>query len=434
MTATPAAPPKNRPLELRAWCFYEWANSVYSIVIATAIFPIYYNAVTPQRVTLFGGEIDRVSLRSFSISAAYLLIVLLGPLLAGRADARRQKKRFLMASCYAGATSCTGLFFFTGDSVFLGLGLFVSASFFYALSDQFFHSFLPDIATPDRYDRLSARGYSLGFAGSVLLLLASLAIIQKPEWFGMEAASAMRLSFALTGLWWAGFGSYTFYHLRNDRKADPNAKTRTGFQELLHCLRRVPSIPLLGRFLIVYIFYSMGLQTVLNVTADFGKEVLKMETGSLIVALLLIQLVAIGGAYFFALLSGKRGNVFTLKVAVLMWTGIIVYARFIDSTAEFYGLSLAVGWAMGGTKPALRAAYSHLLPTDEGGSASFFSFYSVLDKVAIVAGTFCFGMVNLLTGSMRNAILFLALLFAAAYLLLALTQWQGRLAGGQADA
>src|SRR5262249_41983721 len=150
-----------------------------------------------------------------------------------------------------------------------------------------------------------------------------LVIIQKPDWFGMEAGSATRLSFALTGLWWAGFGTYTFRHLRKDHETEARASVRTGFQELLYCLRRVPSIPLLGRFLLTFFFYNMGLQTVMNVATDFGMEELKLESGSLIVALLLIQLIAIGGAYFFAILSEKRGNVFALKMAVLMWTGII---------------------------------------------------------------------------------------------------------------
>lgn len=430
MSQLPAAPPKNRPRELRAWCFYDWANSVYSLVIATAVFPIYYLAITPERVSILGAEFNRVSLRSYTISLAYLLIVLLGPLLAGRADARRQKKRFLMFACYAGATSCAGLFFFTGDSIYLGLGLFVSATFFFALSDQFYNSFLPEVATPDRFDQLSARGYSLGYMGSVILLVASLVIIQKPDWFGMEAGSATRLSFVLTGVWWAVFGTYTFRHLRNDHETEARANVRTGFQELLYCLRRVPSIPLLGRFLLTFFFYNMGLQTVMNVATDFGTDELKLESGSLIVALLLIQLIAIGGAYFFAILSEKKGNVYALKVAVLMWTGIIVYAWFIETAAEFYGLGAAVGWVMGGTQSTSRAAYSRLLPQDKEGGASFFSFYSVLDKVAVIVGTFCFGFVNEQTGSMRYAIIFLALFFAVGYLLLALTRWQGRLARG----
>ena len=430
----PAAPPKNRPRELRAWCFYDWANSVYSLVIATAIFPIYYFAVTPPQVALLGGSIDRVSLRSYAISVAYLLIVLLGPLLAGRADARRQKKAYLRMACYAGATSCVGLFWFTGDSIYLGLGLFVSATFFFALSDQFYNSFLPEIATPDRFDQLSARGYSLGYVGSVILLVASLVMVQQPAWVGLEAGSATRVSFVLTGLWWAGFGTYTFRHLRADRETAAATPPRSGFAELLHCLRQVPSIPLLGRFLLTFLCYNMGLQTVMNVATDFGTEELKLEAGSLILALLLIQLIAVGGAYFFAMLSEKKGNIFALKTAVLMWVGIIVYAWFVDSAAEFYGLGAAVGWVMGGTQSTSRAAYSRLLPPEVAGNASFFSFYSVLDKVAVIVGTFSFGLVNQLTGSMRNAIIFLALFFVAGFALLALTRWRGRLAVGDPSA
>jgi len=342
------------------------------------------------------------------------------------------KKRFLMMACYTGATCCIGLYFFTANSIFLGLGLFVGATFCFAVSDQFYNSFLPEIATPDRFDQLSAKGYSLGYIGSVLLLIISLVFVMQPGWFGMETGSATRLSFVLTGLWWAGFGTFTFSRLRNDHETEARTDVENGFQELLKSLKRVPTVPLLGRFLLTFFFYNMGLQTVMYIATDFGKGELKLEDSSLIIALLIIQLIAIGGSYFFAILSERRGNIFALKVAVLIWIGIVFYAWFINSAVEFYILGAAVGWVMGGMQSTSRAAYARLLPAEDEGHASFFSFYSVLDKVAIIVGTFAFGLINELTGSMRNSIVFLAVFFVIGFVLLVITKWQGRLAHGDA--
>jgi UMF1 family MFS transporter len=403
---------------------YDWANSVYALVIATALFPIYYNAVAPEKVALLGFMVDKTSLRAYAISFSYALMLIFGPYLGGVADTRNLKKVFLMIACYLGAIGCILLYGFDGDHVLWGIICFTIATFSYALGDSFYNAFLPEIATPDRFDRLSARGFSMGYAGSVILLVLALVLVMNASSFGMEKAIATKIGFVLTGVWWAGFGTYTFVHLRNRPRTITVDSPATGWAELIYCIKRVQHMPMTRWFLLTFLAYNTGVQTVMNISADFGTRELQLESNNLIIALLIIQLIGIGGAYLFSYISEQKGNIFTLKLAVIAWVGIVSYAYFIDSAVEFYSLGAMVGLLMGGTQATSRSAYSKLLPTDHNANASFFSFYSVLDKVAIISGTLVFGIVQQQTGSMRSAVIFLIFFFVLGLTLLLTGNWK----------
>lgn len=426
--------PKNDPRELTAWCLYDWAHSVYSLVLATAIFPIYFLAVVPDRVALpWGGSLDNVTLRSLATSVAFLLIAVLAPLLGGISDTRGWKKRFLAVACLLGSACCVGLYWFTSDTLWLGTALFVGATLGYALGETFYNSFLPDIATPDRYDRVSARGFSLGYVGSVLQLVAALVLVEQHTWFGLAEGQAIRLSFVFTGVWWALFGWYVLSVLRQRPPVEHQRGTGSlltrGFRELWDCTRTLMRVPVLWRFLATFLLYNMAIQTVMYVATDFGVKELHLETGALIQILLIIQLVAIPGAYFFAWYSRTWGNIRALILLMVIWIGICTAAYFTRSALQFNILALVVGLVMGGVQSTSRATYTKLLPADHAGNAAMFGFYNVLDKIAIVLGTATFGVANELLGSMRPSILFLITWLVLALVALVWVPWRKLTAG-----
>lgn len=421
-------PEKNAPRELFAWTMYDWANSAYSLVVATAVFPIYYYGTVGKTVTLVGTSVPAESARAYSISIAYILVILLNPLLGGAADALGLKKAFLMTACAVGATACACLFFFTADTPLLGLGLFVVATTSFAISEGFYNAFLPEIATPDRFDSLSARGFSLGYVGSSILLMLSLAAIFMHEKLGITEGNATRLAFVATGVWWAGFGGYTFYWLRNRPAKNTGKKNiralTDGFIELFFAAKQLRRNKLAGKFLGVFFCYNMGLQTSLNVASDFGKRELNLDATNLIIAILLIQFIAIAGATLFARLSERKGDIFSLKLVITLWALLCGGAYFVHTAEHFYALGAGVGLMMGGTQALSRAIFAKLIPQDDGALASYFGFYSSIDKTALVIGTLLFGFAAQLFGSMRPAIMGLGFFFVLAFVLTQLIDWK----------
>jgi MFS transporter, UMF1 family len=426
---------KNNPKITNAWCFYDWANSVYSLVITSTIFPIYYSAVAtnPETnatiVNFLGFELESSVLFSYAVSGAFLIIALLSPFLTSIADYSGRKKLFMQLFCYLGSLSCIGLFFFTRDTFTLSVILFVLASIGFSGSIVFYNAYLPEIATEDQFDKLSARGFSMGYIGSVLLLVFNLAMILKPEWFGIAADNKSlppRIAFLTTGLWWFGFAQYSFYHLPGNvyNRKPKGSWVLNGFKELQKVWNQVQELPMLKRYLLAYFFYNMGVQTVMYVATIFGIEELKLADSALIVTILIIQLVAIAGAYAFAYLSGRFGNIRALIVAVIIWIGICIGAYFIRSEVDFYVLAAIVGSVMGGVQSLSRSTYSKLIPVTTIDHASFFSFYDVTEKVSIVLGTLAYGLVAQLTGSMRNSILALIVFFVLGLIFLSMVRWK----------
>ncbi|NDK55995.1 MFS transporter [Pontibacter fetidus] len=433
---------KNNPTITNAWCFYDWANSVYSLVITSTIFPIYYSAVAtnPETkstiVNFLGFNLESSVLFSYAVSGAFLIIAILSPFLTSIADYSGRKKLFMQLFCYLGSLSCVGLYFFTRDTFTFSVILFVLASIGFSGSIVFYNAYLPEIATEDQFDKLSARGFSMGYIGSVLLLIFNLAMILKPEWFGIAAENKSlppRIAFLTTGLWWFGFAQYSFYHLPGNvyNRKPQGSWILNGFKELQKVLNQVKQLPMLKRFLLAFFFYNMGVQTVMYVATIFGIEELHLEDSALILTILIIQLVAIAGAYAFAFLSGRFGNIRALIVAVVIWIGICVGAYFIRGELDFYVLATVVGTVMGGVQSLSRSTYSKLIPATTIDHASFFSFYDVTEKVSIVLGTLAYGLVAQLTGSMRNSILALIIFFALGLILLSMVRWKRAIAAQQ---
>lgn len=410
---------------INAWAFYDWANSVYSLVISSTIFPIYYGVLfaDDNLVRFWNFEVKNTALISFVMAAAFVVVALMSPLLSGIADYIGNKKRFMKIFVYMGSVSCIGLYWFTLDTLLLGYIFYFLAMIGLWASLVFYNSYLPDIAHPEQQDRASAKGFSMGYIGSVLLLLFNLAMVMQPQWFGIggtetEATmTAMKYSFITVGLWWALFSQYSFFYLPkgNHEVKVTRAIFWNGYKELLSVWHQLHELTRLKRFLPAFFMYSMALQTVLLVAAYFGEEEIAWastaeKTSGLIISILLIQLVGILGAILTARASQRFGNIITLVVINVIWAGLCWYAYYINTPMQFYTVAGLVGMVMGGLQSLSRSTYSKLLP-DTQDTTSFFSFYDVTEKVGIVIGMLLFGVIDQITGSMRNAILFFILFF-----------------------
>jgi UMF1 family MFS transporter len=437
---------------INAWVMYDWANSVFSLTIATAIFPIYFNKMCKVAAEKQGGLIDGVyhlkifgmnvistELYSFVLSAGFLIVAFLSPLLSGIADYWRNKKLFLKIFCYLGSASCIGLFFFDSTNIELGILLFMLSLVGFAGSIVFYNAFLPEIVTEDRYDKVSARGFSMGYIGSVILLVINLVLIMMPGVFfpvqsmvnelmaagkieevAREEATthygtlATRFAFVSVGLWWAGFAQILFSRVEEKKgevKPHDGHILAKGFGELKKVWNQVKEQPITKRYLTGFFFTSMGVQTVMYVASLFGEEELKLDTAKLITTILIIQLVAIGGAWSFSRISAKIGNIYTLVIMILTWVLICIFAYFVHTDKEFYLLAFVVGIVMGGIQSMMRSTFAKIIPDNTTDTASYFSFYDVCEKVAIVLGTFSYGLINGMTGNMRASIVALTIYF-----------------------
>lgn len=423
---------------INAWATYDLANSVYNLVITATLFPIYYKAVTTTGgtevsnvVSFLGINIKNTTLYDFAIAFGFLLVAFLSPILSGIADYGGSKKSFMKFFCYIGAVACAGMYFFVQDTLYLGIVLAVLACVGYAGSLVFYNSYLPEIAPRRLQDKVSAKGFALGYVGSSVLLIINLVMVLKPELFGWlkedgtgDPLYAMRISFVLVGLWWAGFAQIPFYYLP---KADVNLNKERkmqghyllhGFNELKKVWKELKANKQLTRFLPSFFVYSMGVQTVMLVATHFGSDEIKMESGQLITTILIIQFVAMAGSYLFSFLSRKNGNLSTLKMATLVWCAICLGTYlFVYTPLHFYVVAALVGLVMGGTQSLSRSTYSKMLPPTEDPT-SYFSFYDVCEKLSIVAGMATFGLINEMGETMRTPILALISFFVIGFLLL----------------
>jgi MFS transporter, UMF1 family len=409
----------NQPRVINAWGMYDWANSVYSLVITSAIFPVYYQAVAVSAkngdlILFFGVEIINSVLYSYALSASFLLVALILPLLSGVADYSGRKKLFMKIFVFLGSGSCIGLYFFDGSNIEYGIFCSIFASVGYSGSLVFYDAFLPEIATPDRFDRVSAKGYALGYIGSVLLLIASLFVIEQYEVFGFaDKGVATRSSFLLVGLWWFGFSFIPLTILpENVHNRKPQGDwLLKGYFEIMKVWKSIGDKPSIKRFLLAFFFYNMGVQTVMYLAATFGSKELALPADKLIFTVLIIQLVAVAGAYLFAFFSEKAGNKASLLTMIVIWVGICIAAYFIQNEYHFYFLAFAVGMVMGGIQSLSRATYSKLIPRNTVDTASYFSFFDVTFNLSIVVGTFSYGFIESFTGNMRYSAVFLAVYF-----------------------
>lgn len=404
---------------------YDWANSTYNLVVGTAIFPLFYSAVTKNTVpgadsddVLFFGKIFKnTEVLSYSLAAGMVLVCILTPMLAGVADYLGRKKFFMRIFCYIGAISCVSLYFFDMENFERSMLSVVFASVGFWVSVAFYNSFLPLIASPSEQDKLSAKGFALGYIGSVLLLVANLILI---EGYDMPA----KYSFITVGVWWIGFAHYTFYHLpesRTGKKFDARI-LGNGFRELQSTWKKLKTTSRLKLYLLAFFVFSMGVQTIMQMASLFGtkeivridengNEVVGLASGQLIVAVLLVQIIAIPGAMLFSYSSKKLGNLTTLKIALAVWAGVCIYAyNWVHTPISFYIAAGWIGFIMGGTQSLARSTYSKFLPVTTD-SASYFSFFDVTEKVGLIIGLLSFGYLEGTFNSMRMSILSLIAFF-----------------------
>jgi UMF1 family MFS transporter len=418
---------KGTPKLMLAWAFYDWANSVYTLVIASTIFPIYYGALFRQKgieeIQLAGFTIQSDALIPYVTAIGFLIIAFISPLLSGIADYLGNKKFFLKFFCYLGSISCMSLYFFSLENIVVSLLFYLLALIGFWGSLVFYNSYLPDIAPKEQQDRISAKGFSLGYIGSVILLLICLAMVLLVD--ESKAIQMMRYSFVLVGIWWIGFSQYTYYYLpnnRNDKKLHVDI-IFNGFKELNKVWQQIKHIVALRRYLAAFFVYSMAVQTIMIIAAYFGEKEVNWGSDSkrtigLIVSILVIQLVAIFGAWITSKLVAKHGNIKVLMGLNFLWICICMYAYFVITPNDFYIAAFCVGLVMGGIQSLSRSTYSKLIPTDAKDTTSFFSFYDVAEKIGIVIGMLTYGYIADITGRIQNAILFLILFFIVGLLLL----------------
>jgi UMF1 family MFS transporter len=420
---------------LNAWAFYDWANSVYSLVISSAVFPIFFEALFTDRshyIMLLGYSFKNSALISFVTAFAFLVVAFISPLLSGISDYVGNKKSFMKFFCYLGALSCIGLYWFSLENIFLSLLFYFLGLVGFWGSWVFYNSYLPDIAFPNQQDAISAKGFSYGYVGSVILLIVNLAMIMMPDVFGISgtkgeaAMKAMRYSFVMVGIWWILFSQYTYYYLPKGNKiVAANLKKHilfNGFKELKKVWYLLAENSTLKRYLASFFVYSMAVQTVMLIATYFGAQEIQWasqseSTTGLIICILLIQLVAIVGATFTSKASAKYGNIPTLMAINAFWIVLCVMAYFITLPIHFYVMAGLVGLVMGGIQALSRSTYSKLLLETED-TASFFSFYDVAEKIGIVIGMCVYGIIDQITGSPRFAIVFLGLFFVIGLILL----------------
>ncbi len=442
---------KNDKKITNAWCMYDWANSVYPLTITSALFPIYWNNQTKNGIDIFGMHLTDSILFCYCLAFSFIIIALINPVLGGIADSAGNKKSFMKVFVYLGVLSCFGMYFFDSQHIHIGIVTFILGTVGYAGSIVFYNAYLPEIATEDRYDKLSAKGFSLGYIGGVILLVICLVLVLNPDiLFDMNSrvlsildaneymdpkeanklaisqatGEASRIAFVLVGVWWLLFSLIPFYYLPKNKLKKANISISKGYKELIKVFGQIKQSHLIKRYLTAFFFYSMGAQTVMYVASSFADKELKMPKDSLIITILLIQLIAIAGAYLFSYISKRIGNINALIILTGIWIGICVGAYFVYSVNAFYILAAIVGSVMGGIQSLSRSTFAKLIPTDSEDNASYFSFYEFSEKVAIAIGTFFFGFIEHITRemnnevSMRNSVISLVVFFGIGFILL----------------
>ncbi len=415
---------------INGWAMYDWANSVYNLVITTTFFPIYFTAVARDEkngeiVSFLGRKFINSSLYDYCLAFAYLLIAVCYPILTSIADTRGNKKNFMRFFCYLGALGCSLLYFFK-DVDYLGIGIagFIMASMGFVGSLVFYNAYLPEIAAPEDQDRVSAKGFSYGYIGSVLMQMIGFALVLLMK--GNEG-EATRITFLMVGIWWIGFAQITFARLPKSISNPGRKKVnvfKDGFTEVKKVYHQVKSMPVLKRFLRAFFFYSMGVQTVMLAATLFGSKLLKLPDTKLIITVVVIQIVAIAGAIIMSRLSARFGNFKVLMGVVVFWILICIAAYYTAYYKEqggnpeygFYLLAVAVGLVMGGIQSLSRSTFSKLMPETKD-TASFFTYYDLTEKIAIVIGMFSFGYVEEWVG-MKYSVVSLTFFFIMGFLFL----------------
>ena len=416
---------------LNAWAFYDWANSVYSLVISTAVFPIYYSGMTSTfanlegNITFLGTQWNPTTLYDYTLAFSFLIVAFISPILSGIADYTGNKLKFLRTFCLIGSLSVMSLFFFKDESsLWIAIVFTITASVGFWGSIVFYNAYLPEIAFPEQQDNVSAKGFIFGYTGSVILMIISLVLVQTKVFGLLDEAYGSRITFVLVGLWWLGFAQITYSRLPNNVYGHKPEKDYIwkGFRELKKVAKELSKYKSLKRFLLSFFFFSVGVQTIVLMAGIFGSEELGLPTTNLIMTIMLVQIVAIVGAFLFSRISNKLGNITALKITLIIWCVVCFIAFMLDKDLEridiyFYLMGGILGLVLGATQSLARSTYSKLLPETED-HATYFSFYDVTEKIAIVLGMFIFGLLISITDSMQWSVLFLAIFFLISFIIL----------------
>ncbi|MCX6203728.1 MAG: MFS transporter [Bacteroidetes bacterium] len=415
---------------VNGWAMYDWANSVYNLVITSTIFPAYYEAVTGDgnentlidKIKIGPYEFSNTALYNYVLAIAFVIVAILSPILSSIADYRGNKKQFLRFFCTMGSLACASLYFFDSNHIMGGLFSVIIACVGFWGSLVFYNSYLPEIAAPEDRDRISAKGFMMGYIGSVLLQIICFVFVLKPELFGITVGKASQISFLLVGVWWMAFGWLSISRLpegKGVKGTHSNNLITQGYKEIHKVWIELKALPVLKRFLMSFFFYNMGVQTIMLAATLYGKSELNIPTTNLIIAILIIQIVAIPGANLMAKLATKWGNFNTIMAAIVIWIGGCIMGYYLprNSVLPFYALAIIVGFVMGGIQSVSRSTYSKLMP-ETHDTTSYFSFFDVTEKIAIVIGMFSFGLINEITGSQRNSVLAIGLFFIIGLVLL----------------
>ena len=408
---------------INGWTMYDWANSVYNLVITSTIFPAYYEAVTSDgdpntidKVTVFGTTFINTSLYNYALGVAFIVVAIMSPFLSSIADYKGNKKQFLFFFCTLGSIACCSLYFFDSHNLMFGLLAMIIACIGFWSSLVFYNSYLPEIAAPEDRDHISAKGFVMGYVGSVLLQIICFVLVLKPELVSITTSKASQISFLMVGIGWWGFAQLALKRLPKGTPKDIIHQNKNvllnGYKELIKVWKQLKELTVLRIFLCSFFFYNMGVQTVMLAATLYGKSELQIPTTNLIIAILIIQLVAIPGAFLISKISEKIGNFKTLIICVCCWILLCIGGYLLPKggTTEFYTLALCVGFVMGGIQSLSRSTYSKLMPVTND-TTSFFSFFDVTEKIAIVIGMFSFAHITELTGSQRNSVLALIVFF-----------------------
>ncbi|MEP7195126.1 MAG: MFS transporter [Saprospiraceae bacterium] len=400
------------------WVMFDWANSSYNLVISTAIFPTFFIAMTDSNLNFANINVSNSSIYAYTVATAYLLVCLISPILSGIADYGGSRKKYMKMFTTSGSLACMFLFFFNGMStLWIGLLGFLVATLSHAGSLVFYDSYLADLVPPKRIDKLSAKGYAYGYIGSVILLVFNIMVIKYPEWFGLstesiEAHIPARIAFLSVGIWWLGFSQFSFAYLPADiKKGETKVTLYHGIEELNKAWQRIKRIESLRFYLISFFCYSAGVQTVVYLASPFAQKELKFESSDLIIVILLLQLVAIIGAYLFAYISKRTNNFFSMKIMLFLWIIICILAYLVQTQFQFYFIAGFVGMVIGGIQALSRSTYVKLIPKDKNDITCFLSFYDVVYYISVISGTFIFGLVEQITGDMRNSVISVTLFF-----------------------
>jgi MFS transporter, UMF1 family len=406
--------------EIFGWTMYDWASSAFSTTVVSVFLGPYLSAIAKTAadanglIYFLGVPIRYDSLFPYCVSISVALQVFFLPILGGITDYSHLRKRMLMTFATIGAIASILLFFSTASTLWLSALLFITANLAFGASIVFYNAYLPSIASEDQRDRVSSLGFALGYAGGGILLLLNLILFLLSDKLGIDQGLAVRISLASAGVWWLLFSQITFRTLRSRRavrRIPPGDSLLTiGFKQLGNTFRQIREFPETVRYLIAYLIYNDGIQTVIVVATLFGSEELHMDNTSLILVILLVQVVAFFGALFFGWLAGQIGTKRAIILSLVVWSGVVIYAAVaLQSVAEFWVLSTVVAIVLGGSQALSRSLFSDMIP--DGREAEFFSFYEISDRFTSIFGPLIFGLANQLTGSLRAGIFSLVILF-----------------------